>query len=104
MSIANEANIPTKGQCKYSTFKIKSLIMVKKKNNKVTLDHILYAPELHNSFLSVQSCTYKGYVVAYKDYICSIKQCNIIVADAKNDEIVLPNQKVYNSSEILPVC
>lgn len=31
MTIANETNIPAKGKCKYNTFKIKSLIIVKKK-------------------------------------------------------------------------
>ena len=69
-----------KGKC---TFKIQTL---NGQTNKITLDHVLYVPDLDSNLLSVQCCTDKGYVVTFKDDICSIKKGNTLVADAKVDE------------------
>lgn len=105
ITIANGEKLTAKGKGK-CTFNIKTL---NGQVNKVTLDNVLYVPDLDSNLLSVQSCTEKGYVVTFKNDICSIKKGNTTVADTKIDDglyrmkINPVNEKAFNS-EILPVC
>lgn len=62
---------------------LKNLIV---KQKKVTLTHVLYVPESDSNLWSVPSYTGKCYVVTFKDDICSTKNDDILIADAKVDE------------------